>query len=103
LIELCGLQAGRDVEIVYTGLRPGEKLHEELVRSSEGLTPTAVSKVLVLRPHPVNGVLLHRWLDSVAGLVDGDDELAVRLKLKELVPEYQWQLSTEPETELSTS
>lgn len=47
MIRLCGLVPGEDIEIVYTGLRPGEKLHEELLTGEEGVTATKLDRILV--------------------------------------------------------
>jgi FlaA1/EpsC-like NDP-sugar epimerase len=54
LIRLAGLEVGRDIEIKYTGIRPGEKLYEELLTASEGITATRNSKIFVARPEEVN-------------------------------------------------
>jgi FlaA1/EpsC-like NDP-sugar epimerase len=48
MIELSGLEPGKDVKIVFTGLRPGEKLHEELRGSDEEVRPTANEKIMIL-------------------------------------------------------
>lgn len=47
MVELAGLTVGEDIEIRFTGLRPGEKLHEELAYQHEAVTPTAVPKLLL--------------------------------------------------------
>ena len=52
MIELSGLRLGDDIEIEYTGLRPGEKLHEELIITGENVTQTEVPKVMVHRAAP---------------------------------------------------
>jgi len=52
LIRLSGLEPGRDVSIKFTGLRPGEKLHEELWCSTEKLTDTERRKILVVEQAP---------------------------------------------------
>lgn len=54
LIRLAGLEAGRDIEIKFTGIRPGEKLYEELLTASEGITATRNSKIFIARPEEIN-------------------------------------------------
>ena len=90
LIALSGLEAD-DIEIVFTGLRPGEKLYEELYFSDEQQLPTGHSKVFCARHRPADLAALEGIFDELAHVVDESSD-AVRGKLKELVPEY----STEP-------
>lgn len=54
LIRLSGLEVGRDIEIKFTGIRPGEKLYEELLTASEGIAATRNSKIFIARPEEVN-------------------------------------------------
>jgi len=51
LINSCGLVPGKDIDIRYTGLRPGEKLHEELYWQGEGIVPTENKKITMLKPN----------------------------------------------------
>ena len=90
LVALSGLEAD-DIEIVFTGLRPGEKLYEELYFSDEQQLPTGHSKVFCARHRPADLAALEGIFDELAHVVDESSD-AVRGKLKELVPEY----STEP-------
>jgi len=50
LIQLSGKEPDRDIEIVFTGLRPGEKLYEELITRGEGIVQTSHKKIMVLKP-----------------------------------------------------
>lgn len=90
LIELSGLEVGRDIDIVFTGTRPGEKLYEELFRESEKHRPTRHEKVLISTnasaqtPPDLN--LLLEDLESASA---ANDDAAVRLLLRRLVPDYQ--------------
>ena len=79
-----------DVEIVYTGLRDGEKLYEELFYASESHLPTQCDKVLHAHGSPVRWSVLQHHLQELRELIyDGADN-AVRAKLQEIVPEYQF-------------
>jgi FlaA1/EpsC-like NDP-sugar epimerase len=87
LLRLSGLQPHRDISIVYTGMRPGEKLHEELMSALEATIPTSVEKIHVVQTDEVDGWTLVRGLDRLGAAValgDGDDLL---LALCALVPE----------------
>ena len=86
LVALSGLEAD-DIEIVFTGLRPGEKLYEELYFSDEQQLPTGHSKVFCARHRPADLAALEGIFDELAHVVDESSD-AVRGKLKELVPEY---------------
>jgi FlaA1/EpsC-like NDP-sugar epimerase len=91
LIELSGLEVGRDIEIVYTGLRPGEKLFEEIRLAGEEYMPTCHDKIFVSRnglktvPGPVD---LSEQVDELIALAQMGDEAQIRTKLAALVPEY---------------
>ncbi len=92
LIELSGLTPGVDVEIVYTGMRPGEKLCEELHLNSEQYGPTAMSKIFVCRDQHGAAMTrealdrkIHEMKDLAAKMVPG----AVAAELQRLVPEFQ--------------
>ena len=79
LIRLSGEHRDPDVRIRYTGLRPGEKLHEELVTAREQVVPTGVPKVnLVLRPHAEGVKDLTPWIDRWR-LAAGDELLGEAL------------------------
>lgn len=54
LVRLAGLEVGKDIEIKFTGIRPGEKLYEELLTSSEGIAATKNKKIFIAKPEEVN-------------------------------------------------
>jgi FlaA1/EpsC-like NDP-sugar epimerase len=68
LIRLSGLEPYRDVPIVFTGLRPGEKLHEELMSNAECTVPTKVSKIRIVQSAEPDSVSLTAGLDRLAAL-----------------------------------
>lgn len=88
LVRLSGLDPERDVPIVYTGLRPGEKLFEELQLDGEGIKPTAHPKIRVLDGGSVEFSKVSRWLDDLSGLVEAKNVSGLVQKLREIVPEY---------------
>jgi FlaA1/EpsC-like NDP-sugar epimerase len=88
VIRLAGLEPGRDIQIVYTGLRPGEKLMEELRLQTEGLAPTSHEKIRVLQGGKVNFLEVRGWLDELSTLVDSRNVHGLVRTLMALVPEY---------------
>ncbi|MGQ9600810.1 MAG: polysaccharide biosynthesis protein [Anaerolineae bacterium] len=89
MIHLSGLEVGRDIEIVYTGLRPGEKLMEELIGPDEGVIPTCHEKIFSLNgTGGWNCVDLETAVQELIALARQGDERQIRAKLQELVPHY---------------
>jgi len=92
LIRLAGLVPYKDVDIVFTGLRPGEKLEEELLGPAEQVLETSVDKIrMVERTGPPAEGFAPR-LRRLIRLAAGHDELALRRVLAALAPEYQPEL-----------
>jgi FlaA1/EpsC-like NDP-sugar epimerase len=87
LILLSGKKPGEDIEIVYTGLRPGEKLYEELFHSAEKLTDTVHPKILLAQSRRVNAEVLTQGLEHLRQACAGLDEAGIRNQLQGLVPE----------------
>jgi FlaA1/EpsC-like NDP-sugar epimerase len=88
LIRLSGLVPHRDIRIEFTGLRPGEKLHEELVAAGETAHPTSIGKIFVIRPKSHDPLAFRLGLDRLAAvLLRGDDDGVLR-GIGALVPEY---------------
>jgi FlaA1/EpsC-like NDP-sugar epimerase len=86
LVALSGLQPD-DVEIVFTGLRPGEKLFEELYFKDERRLPTGHPKVFCATHQPVEFSAIEGMLEELHDALD-DPPDRVRAKLREVVPEY---------------
>ncbi len=89
MIRLAGLVPGKDIKIKFTGLRPGEKLYEEVLSTKENTLPTSIDKVMIARIRPIDHdriLPLYGKIESQA-LANQPDE-AVRT-LKTLVPEYK--------------
>ena len=93
LIRLSGKEPDQDVEIVFTGLRPGEKLHEELLCEGENARPTAHGKIMVLADPPQADPAsaaqnLYARLTRLDNAAQAQDAGAIRALLAELAPEY---------------
>ncbi|MDZ4163985.1 MAG: nucleoside-diphosphate sugar epimerase/dehydratase [Smithellaceae bacterium] len=95
LIYLSGLTPGLDIDIVYTGLRPGEKLYEELLIAGEGIKKTHHDKIRVLNGQDIDGEKLAARLQELEALCHNGDNNEIKRLLKELVPEYQPYAETE--------
>jgi FlaA1/EpsC-like NDP-sugar epimerase len=87
LIRLSGLEPYTDVPIVFTGLRPGEKLHEELMSERELTIPTAVSKVRIVQTHEPEPELLTAGLDRLAAAAAVGSPADILDAIRDLVPE----------------
>ncbi|MHB8425450.1 MAG: polysaccharide biosynthesis protein [Gammaproteobacteria bacterium] len=95
MVQLSGLQPGRDIEIVYTGLRPGEKLHEELFYAQEELRQTVHPKLLLAACRATEPAQIFDGLNQLnEAMVAHDQERALH-ELKSLVPEFRSSISWE--------
>ncbi len=89
MVRLAGLKAGKDIDIVFTGLRPGEKLTEELFHAGEAPAPTGAPGILLAAPRVIDYDLLRPQIDELAAAAAArrtDETLAL---IGHLVPEYQ--------------
>jgi FlaA1/EpsC-like NDP-sugar epimerase len=105
LIRLSGYEPAVDIKIEYIGLRPGEKLYEELITDGEGIVPTTHEKIMVLEGTTCNPQLLNGNIDDLARLAHDQDVEKIKRKLQEIVPEYEpswlglkWEIRTLEET-----
>jgi FlaA1/EpsC-like NDP-sugar epimerase len=90
LIGLSGLEEGRDIDIVYSGLRPGEKLFEELFVDSEDHQRTAHHKIFIANDagRPIAGGL-DQAIDELVAAAEAGDAAAIRRELTRLIPEFR--------------
>jgi len=88
LIRLHGLEPDRDIPVRFVGLRPGEKLYEELITEGEGIKPTRHEKIRVIRGRHTDCPTLNAQIDDLIACAETSDHAAIKAKLHEIVPEY---------------
>lgn len=88
MIKLSGLEEGKDIEIKVTGLRPGEKLYEELLNDSEKTLPTHHPKIMKAKVQTTTEREL-QLIDELIELFEGQENIKIVAKMKEIVPEYK--------------
>lgn len=88
LIRLAGLEVGGDIEIKFTGVRPGEKLYEELLTASEGITATRNSKIFVAKPEEVNEQILLGQIKNLVESAQSANAASVIKCFKDIVPSF---------------
>ncbi|MBQ8630064.1 MAG: polysaccharide biosynthesis protein [Prevotella sp.] len=89
MIRLSGFEPYKDIDIVETGLRPGEKLYEELLIKTEELDKTSNSMIFVERDKPLTMDIIDKKLEVLSAAVETDDDDAVRAALHEVVPTFK--------------
>jgi len=89
MIRLAGLVPDKDIEIVITGLRPGEKLYEELLHETEHLVPTRCQGILLAAPRTADLALIARAIDEAGDAAASGREDQLRKLLERMVPEYR--------------
>lgn len=86
MIQLYADPSAPPVEIVYTGLRPGEKLYEELLRDEENDTATSKEKIFVAKPEQVDWTMVERMLETLQACIDRHGD--VRACIHDLLPSF---------------
>ncbi len=89
MIQLSGLTEGRDIKIIYTGLRPGEKLYEELLASAENTMPTHHPQILIGKVKQYNFEEINHKIESLIGLFNSQNNTNIVSAMKDLVPEFK--------------
>ncbi|MEX1189117.1 MAG: nucleoside-diphosphate sugar epimerase/dehydratase [Bacteroidia bacterium] len=89
MIKLYGLTVGKDIEIIYTGLRPGEKLYEELLNDAENTIPTHHPQITKARIQEQDHELVKLLISDLISLFPSQDNDSIVKKMKALVPEYK--------------
>lgn len=89
LIKLSGLKLNEDIEIEITGLRPGEKLYEELLMNEEGLSDTNYEKIHIGQPGEIDYTLLKKALNEMLLILKSPEKNDLISMVKKLVPTYK--------------
>lgn len=89
MIKLSGLVLDKDISITYTGLRPGEKLYEELLADHENTLPTYHKQIMVAKVKEYNFDEIAKTVNELISLFDKQDNQLIVKKMKLLVPEFK--------------
>ncbi len=89
MIRLSGLTVGKDIEIVYTGLRPGEKLFEELLNNSENTIPTHNKQIMISKLQSTDLEQVKIEISKLIEMFYTQDNVKIVRQLKSIVPEYR--------------
>lgn len=89
MIKLSGLVPNKDITIEYSGLRPGEKLYEELLNDLENTLPTHHHKIMIAKVRGYNFEQIEKQIDILINIAKNQNEREIVLKMKELVPEFK--------------
>lgn len=88
MIRLSGLQPGYDIEIVFSGMRPGERLNEILFASEEPTVEIGIAGIMAARPNEPPMQTLRKWITALEQAIARDDRATIRTILKDAVPEF---------------
>jgi FlaA1/EpsC-like NDP-sugar epimerase len=88
MIRLSGLQPGHDIEIAFTGMRPGERLNEILFANEEPTIEIGIAGVMAAKPNQPPMQALRNWIAALEQATANDDRSTIRAVLKDAVPEF---------------
>jgi FlaA1/EpsC-like NDP-sugar epimerase len=88
MIRLSGLQPGHDIDIVFSGVRPGERLNEILFASEEPAVEIGVAGIMAAKPNEPPMAALRKWLAALEQAIARDDRATIKAVLKDAVPEF---------------
>jgi FlaA1/EpsC-like NDP-sugar epimerase len=88
MVQLSGLEMGKDAQIIFTGLRPGEKLYEELLASEENTIPTHHKKIMIAKVKEYDFEIIAHEVRDLIGLFNTQDNDSIVRRMKAIVPEY---------------
>jgi len=89
MIQLSGLEIDRDIKIKFTGLRPGEKLYEELLNDAENTLPTYHPQIMIGKVREYDFEPVSKEIDELIELFRNQDNMAIVKKMKKIVPEFK--------------
>lgn len=88
MIKLSGLEVGKDIQIIFTGLRPGEKLFEELLATEENTLPTSHQKIMIAKVRSYDYDDINKKIEKLIQLFDSQDNQKIVQLMKEIIPEF---------------
>lgn len=88
MIRLSGLEEGRDIQIKFSGLRPGEKLYEELLASEENTLKTHHPQIMIAKVRSYEFESVNKCIKDLVALHESQDTMAIVKQMKSIVPEY---------------
>jgi O-antigen biosynthesis protein WbqV len=88
MIKLSGLQPGYDIEIAFTGMRPGERLNEILFASEEPPVDIGVAGIMAAKPNEPSMQAIRKWIAALAQAIEKDDSVTIKAVLKDAIPEF---------------
>jgi FlaA1/EpsC-like NDP-sugar epimerase len=88
MIQLSGLTLGKDIQIIYTGLRPGEKLYEELLNDKENTIPTHHPQIMIAKVQESDLKTTSKEVDELISLFKTQKNFEIVKKMKQMIPEY---------------
>jgi FlaA1/EpsC-like NDP-sugar epimerase len=88
MIKLSGLELGKDIQLVFTGLRPGEKLYEELLTKEEGNSKTRHEKIMIGKSIYYEFSEVNENILTLIEMFPYQNNLEIVRKMKQIVPEY---------------
>ena len=89
MIELAGLVPGKDIGIVYTGLRPGEKLYEELLATKENTLPTSNGKIFRAHVREYNYLDIEKAITALSDIALTMNRMETVKLMKKIIPEFK--------------
>ena len=93
MVLLSGLELGRDIQIVFTGLRPGEKLYEELLNNNENTIITKHKKIKIAKVIEYDFDVINEHINRLIDMLYTENDFAVVKQMKLIVPEFKSQNS----------
>ncbi len=97
LIMLSGFEPDKDIPIVFTGIRPGEKMFEDILSAEEGTVATSHDRIFISRTgDSATSAEIARGLKDLSKAIESGDKKAVVAALRELVPTFRPELNTQP-------
>jgi FlaA1/EpsC-like NDP-sugar epimerase len=101
MIRLSGLQPGHDIDIVFTGMRPGERLNEILFANEEPTIEIGLAGIMAAKPNEPAMPVLRKWISALEQGIAREDRATIRAVLKDAVPEFGSSISAKADAPLS--